>query len=283
MTQPETDKISTPARISAQLPLADVSVVECGQGVAAAFCTKLMALLGAEVIKVEPPKGDIVRRRGPFPRDIPDPENSGLFLYLNADKRGVTLDLTDPADRLRLNDLLAGADILIHNVPPLQRADCGLDSAALCRSFPSLIVSAISAYGGFGPRANYHAYELNAAHATGMAALTPRFSPYPELPPLKFHGHQAELQAGVHAAIATMGAFWHRLQNRSRTGDRRVRAGMHRADAEPFLSAVRRTAHQPPGRTGKRRPVGNLRMRRRRPRVHLWRRRAMAATGGSDG
>src|SRR5260370_34755152 len=64
------------------LPLAGVAVLECGQGVAAAFAAKMLALLGAEVIKVEPPQGDIARRRGPFPGDDEDPERSGLFLYL---------------------------------------------------------------------------------------------------------------------------------------------------------------------------------------------------------
>jgi crotonobetainyl-CoA:carnitine CoA-transferase CaiB-like acyl-CoA transferase len=199
-------------RSSTPLPLDDVTVVECGQGVAAAFAARLLGTFGATVIKVEPPEGDVTRRRGPFPDDIPDPDRSGLFLYLNAGKQGVTLDLEDQRDRRALDDLLAGADILIHNVPPARRVACRLESGALCANFPALVVTTVSAYGGFGPRANYHAYELNAAHASGMASLTPRFSPFPDLPPLKFGGHQAELQGGLHAAIATLGAWWHRLE-----------------------------------------------------------------------
>src|SRR6516225_11369356 len=100
-------------------PLLDLQVVECGEGVAAAFATKLMTLLGAQVVKVEPPQGDAVRRRGPFFNDEIDPENSGLFLYLNADKLGVTLDLTAPTDRARLDELLARADVLVHNILPV--------------------------------------------------------------------------------------------------------------------------------------------------------------------
>ncbi len=107
---------------SRSLALDGIRVVECGQGVAAAFATKLLALLGADVIKVEPPDGDITRRRGPFFDQSRDPNLSGLFLYLNADKSGVTLDLHDPAERRRLDDLLARADILIHNIPPAERA-----------------------------------------------------------------------------------------------------------------------------------------------------------------
>jgi len=78
----ETSGSSTPPA-----PLADVRVIECGEGVAAAFTTKLMALLGAQVIKVEPELGDRARRRGPFFNEEADPNNSGLFLYLNADKQ----------------------------------------------------------------------------------------------------------------------------------------------------------------------------------------------------
>jgi len=204
---------SSAVRTSASLPLAQLSVVECGQGVAAALAAKLFALWGARVIKVEPHEGDVARRRGPFPNDIPDPDQSGLFLYLNADKLGVTLDLQQARDRRTLDALLSGADILLHNVAPGQRAACGMESGALCERFPGLIVTAISAFGGFGPRAHYHAYELNAQHACGLAALTPRFSPFPELPPVKFCGHQAELHAGLHAAIATLGACWHRMSS----------------------------------------------------------------------
>ena len=78
---------------AARLPLAGVAVVECGEEVSAAFAAKLLAMLGAAVVKVEPPEGDISRRRGPFLGGVTDAERSGLFLYLNADKRGVTLDL----------------------------------------------------------------------------------------------------------------------------------------------------------------------------------------------
>ncbi len=195
---------------SAPLPLDEVTVVECGHGVSAAFAAKLLAAFGARVIKVEPPQGDVTRRRGPFPHDVPDPDKSGVFLYLNSGKRGVTLDLEDSHDRRALDHLLAGADILIHNIAPQRRATCELESAELCARYPGLVVTAISAYGGFGPRAHYHAYELQAAHGSGIASLTPRFSPFPDLPPLKFVGHQAELQGGLHAAFATLGAWWHR-------------------------------------------------------------------------
>ena len=117
----QTEKTAGVAPQNEACPLKDVSVVECGEGVAAAFATKLMALLGAQVVKVEPPHGDVVRRRGPFFSDQMDSEKSGLFLYLNADKNGVTLDLHSADERARLDELVASADVLVHNILPVDR------------------------------------------------------------------------------------------------------------------------------------------------------------------
>ena len=196
----------------AHLPLAGISVVECGQGVAAAYAAKLLTLLGAEVVKVEPPGGDITRRRGPFFDGKADPEMSGLSLYLNADKQGVTLDLQDPADRGRLDRLLADADILVHNIAPVDRAAVAMASDAISRSHPHLIVAAISPFGEHGPRADWRAYELNVAHASGQACTGPATSPFPDRPPLKFFGHQAEFQGGTYAAFASLAAYLHRIE-----------------------------------------------------------------------
>jgi len=198
---------------SAALPLSDLRVVECGEGVAAAFATKLMAILGAEVIKVERPAGDVTRERGPFFDDRVDPEQSGLFLYLNADKCGVTLNLSDPSDRARLDHLLASADVLVHNISLAERAVSRMETRSICASHPHLIVTNISAYGERGPRANYRAYELNVAHASGAAILAPLNSDRPELPPLKLFGHQMEFQGAIHAALATLAACFHRMKS----------------------------------------------------------------------
>jgi crotonobetainyl-CoA:carnitine CoA-transferase CaiB-like acyl-CoA transferase len=187
-------------------------VVECGQGVSAAFGAKMIADLGAEVIKVEPPGGDLTRRRGPFLNDKPDPEKSGLFVYLNTNKRAVTADLGKPEGRELLGRLLEKADILIHNVPPYERANQGLDSAALCAKYPGLIVASISMYGDRGPRANWRGYELNASNAGGWAYLSPGASPYPELPPLKPFGAQCDFQGGAHAALTSLAAMRHKLR-----------------------------------------------------------------------
>src|SRR5713101_4064820 len=93
--------------------LEGVKVLELGSMVSAAYATKLMADLGADVIKVEEPIGDRARQRGPFPGGIVDLEKSGLFLSLNTNKRGITLDLGQ--EKEQLSHLIAWADILVHN------------------------------------------------------------------------------------------------------------------------------------------------------------------------
>src|SRR5208337_2218388 len=198
---------------AAPLALAGVSVVECGQGVSAAFAAKLMALLGADVIKVEPPQGDLTRRRGPFPGDAEDPEKSSLFQYLNADKSGVVLDLMKAHDRELLNNLLAGADVLVHNLPPPERAAYGLDNHALSKAYPRLIATGISAFGDFGPYSAYRAYDLTAIHASGLGSLAPLGSPLPEMPPLKPPGQQAEFQGGLYAAAVIVAALLSRMKS----------------------------------------------------------------------
>jgi benzylsuccinate CoA-transferase BbsE subunit len=196
-----------------QSPFGALKIIECGRGISAAFATKLLADLGADVIKVEPPEGDLTRRRGPFSQAKPDPEGSGLFTYLNVNKRGVVADLTDPGGRELLSSLLARADVLIHNVAPSTRAGHGLESIALGRQYPRLVTAAISIFGETGPYANYHGYELTAANASGWAFVSPGASPHADLPPLRCVGDQCDFQAGVHTAMVALGAYLHRLKS----------------------------------------------------------------------
>lgn len=194
-------------------PLSGISIVECGQGVSAAFAAKLLADIGAEVVKVEPAGGDLTRRRGPFPGGNQDPEQGGLFQYLNTNKRGVMLDLKTAAGRARLDWLLSRADILIHNVPPVEQSAHGLVAADITVAHPELIVTEISIFGNSGPRSHYRGYELQAFHSGGIASLTPHGEPSAVRPPLKLYGHQAEFQAAAHAAFTTMAAYWHRMRS----------------------------------------------------------------------
>ena len=101
--------------------LEGLRVVELGQLVSAPYCGKLFADYGADVIKVEPPEtGDRARQWGPFPQDEPHPEKSGLFFFLNTNKRGITLDVTVPKGRDVFVELLRQTDLLIENNRPQQ-------------------------------------------------------------------------------------------------------------------------------------------------------------------
>ena len=118
--------------------LEGVRVIEFGQMASAPYCAKLFADFGADVIKVEPVVGDVARRWGPFPNDEPDPEKSGLFFFMNTNKRGVTLDVTTAHGREMFLELLKGADILIENNPPAQMRAWGLDYQTLSKANENL-------------------------------------------------------------------------------------------------------------------------------------------------
>ena len=112
--------------------LEGIRVVELGGGVSAAYCAKLFADYGAEVVKIEAPNtGDVSRSWGPFPKDVPDREKSGLFHCLNTNKRSVTLDVHDQGDREKIRALIADADVLIENNTPRQMRDWCLDFDSL--------------------------------------------------------------------------------------------------------------------------------------------------------
>lgn len=188
-----------------------MKVIELGGGVSAPYCGKVLANLGADVLKVEPPGGDPSRREGPFPADTPHPEKSGLFLALNVNKRGITLDLDAPDDRRRLLSLAEDADILVENLPPgaLDRSGLGYD--ALARTNPAIILVSITPFGRRGPYAGYKATDLVLFHMGGLAhgLIGPVEDPDAE-PPVRAGGHQADLVAGMAAATAGMIALYRR-------------------------------------------------------------------------
>ena len=196
----------------AEGPLTGLRVLEVGELVSAAYATKLLADLGADVVKIESPGGDAARRRGPFPDARRDPDASGLFCYLNANKRGVTLDLAAPAGRSAMDGLVARADVVVHNVHPSGRAALGLVYDRLAAINPRLVLASISPFGAVGPHAGYRATDLVSWCAGGLATLNGDPA-HPELPPLKAYGDQASFQAGLNATVPVLGALFERLQS----------------------------------------------------------------------
>ncbi len=190
--------------------LDDLRVVEYAHFVSGPYCGKLLADLGAEVIKVEPPGiGDVARRRGPFPDDIPHPERSGLFLYLNTNKLGVTLDLKSATGVKLFKELIKQADILIENNAPSLMEKLGLDYETLSGVNPRLIMTSITPFGQTGPYRDYKGGDLIGFHTGGMGYATPDWvENREEQPPLKAGGQQADFMAGTTAAVATLGAVF---------------------------------------------------------------------------
>src|SRR5262249_7985257 len=156
------------------------------------YCGKLLADMGAQVVKIERPgAGDRSRTRGPFPKDDPHPEKSGLFLYLNTNKQGVTLDIAQPPGMELLERLLATADVLIHNVPPPDMARVRLYYDRFKKINPKLIMTSIAPFGLSGPSRDWRAEDLTVWAAGGVCVLNGGGPEHPELPPLKTFGQQA--------------------------------------------------------------------------------------------
>lgn len=186
-----------------------VRVLELGNLASAAYACKLLADLGADVIKAEEPTGDAARRSGPFPNGVSDSEMSGLFLYLNTNKRGITLD--PPRERNVLDRLIGWSDILIHNYPPPRMRDLGIDYERFREINPRLVMCSITPFGLSGPYRDYNACELTIAHGGGWAWLSPNSSDRADLPPLKAAGHQGDFQAGLIGAMAAAAAYYRAL------------------------------------------------------------------------
>ena len=186
-----------------------VKVVEYCSFAAGPYCGKLFADLGAEVIKIEPPgTGDEARRRGPFLHDTPHPDLSGLFLYLNTNKLGITLNLDSSTGKTIFKQLITSADILIEDQPSGKMEELGLGYDTLKELNPRLVMTSITPFGQTGPYRNYRAYHLNTFHASGAGYLLPIGSPSLEREPIKGPGLIGEYDAGLSAAVATLGALY---------------------------------------------------------------------------
>ena len=182
-----------------------IRVVDLSQGIAGPYCTKLLADLGAEVIKVEPPEGDYARRLGPFPDDIPHHDKGGLFLHLNTNKKSVTLDLDTQSGRVVLRKLLASADVLVESETPGVMAVRELDYERLKDDFPNLVYCSVTPFGQTGPYAGFKGNSLAAMALSGLMYITGD----PDKEPLCTGGEPAEYFGALHAWVAILAALEH--------------------------------------------------------------------------
>jgi crotonobetainyl-CoA:carnitine CoA-transferase CaiB-like acyl-CoA transferase len=181
-----------------------LSVIDMGHYIAGPYCCRLMAALGANVIKVEPPWGEHSRRLGPFRDDIPDAENSGLFHYLNASKQGVTLNLKTQSGRGLFMEIAARADIIVENFEPRVLPSLGLDYEALRERNPGLVLTSISNFGQTGPYRDYKADEIGIHAISGEMYVAGES----DQPPLKKGGNFAQYIAATTALSATLAAMY---------------------------------------------------------------------------
>jgi len=174
-----------------------------------ALAGRLLADLGADVVKVEPPGGDPDRWRPPFAGGIAAADRSLPFLYRHANKRGAVIDLHDAAGRRRLAELCAGADILLENLGAERQAEYDLTPAAVRARHPHLIHVAVADFGLSGPRAAWRAEPLPAFAVSGALFA----SGFPDRPPCWLPGYAAHDCASAFAAVGALIAWLDRLRH----------------------------------------------------------------------
>jgi crotonobetainyl-CoA:carnitine CoA-transferase CaiB-like acyl-CoA transferase len=195
--------------------LEGIKVIELAQFISGPYCGLLLGGLGAEVTKIEDPGvGDISRRWGPFPGNRPHPDQSGLFIYLNRNKRGITLDIKKPTGRQLLIDLLKNANVLIEDMSPSLAQGLNLQYERLKEINPQLIVVSITPFGQTGPYRDYKAYAINASGIGGMSCIIGDPKREPLTPPFSL----GNFQTGIIAANAVMFALM---------AQRRIKKGQH--------------------------------------------------------
>jgi benzylsuccinate CoA-transferase BbsE subunit len=184
-------------------PLVGLRVLDLTRELRGAYCGRLLAEYGANVVLVEPPgRGNPWRHVGPFAGDDPHPEKSLFFLHYYANRRSVALNLDTAAGRDVLTVLTRHADVLIHDLPPARAGCLGLAADQLAAANPRLVVAAITMFGETGPECEHGGGDLIANAAGGLAALTGD----PARAPLRAGGDQGVHTAALHAAVAIMGA-----------------------------------------------------------------------------
>ena len=185
--------------------LADLRVLDLTD-LKGALCAKLLGDMGADVLKVEPPSGDPLRDIGPFLDGIPHRERSLLFWFYNTSKRGITLDLSQPAGQELCKKLLTQVDVVVESFAAGTLAKLGLGYEELKRLNPQLILTSITPFGQTGPYRDYCSSDTIAEALGGMVYVNGA----PDEPPLRGLGLQAYHSASFFAAIGTMSALWTR-------------------------------------------------------------------------
>ena len=172
----------------------------------AAFCGRLLADYGADVVKVEPPAGDESRRLGPYLDDVQDDEHSLDFLFYNTNKRSVTLDLEIEEGRALFRRLAADADVIIESFSRHYLSDLGIGYDALRADNPGLIMASVTPFGCNGEWADYQGDDLVVMAASGYMQITGE----PDEPPVRQGNEHSHYPAAQYAAVGILAALYYR-------------------------------------------------------------------------
>ncbi|MCY3572496.1 MAG: CoA transferase [Chloroflexi bacterium] len=195
-----TETTGEPRAGASTAALAGMTVLEDGGGIAASYAGKLLADLGADVIKVEVPGGDEVRRLSPFPKDEPRRERSGLHLFLDTNKRSVTLDLESAAGRRMYRGLARRCGTVITSRHIAEQRSLGLTWEDLSADAPEFNQVTITVFGIGTQREGWRAQSLIASLASGISYRIGD----PDRAPLGLPYDAPQFQGGIHAAIAAL-------------------------------------------------------------------------------
>ncbi len=179
--------------------LEGIRVLDLTQYEAGPACTQMLAWLGAEVIKIEPPGGEAGRVALSDTRG----EDAWFFLLLNSNKKGVTLNLKSPRGRAMFEAMAKTADVVVENLGPGAMDRLGLGYAALKRLNPRIIAASVKGFGSGGPYSDYKSFEWIAQAMGGAMSMTGA----PDGPPTKAIGGLADTGAGLHTAIGILAAI----------------------------------------------------------------------------
>lgn len=203
-----TSGVASPPATGGAGPLAGLRVIEMARVLAGPWAGQTLADLGAEVIKVEAPRGDDTRQWGPPFVTRGEDVSASYFHSTNRGKASVTIDFRDDAGKARLLDLLGDADILIENYKVGGLAKYGLDYDSLKGQFPSLIYCSITGFGQTGPYARRAGYDFIIQGMSGLMSVTGD----PEGQPQKSGVAITDLFTGVYATTAILAAIHARAQ-----------------------------------------------------------------------
>ncbi len=211
-------------------PLSGIRVLDCSRVLAGPFATMLLADLGAEVTKLEPPSGDESRSWGPPWWGAPEERRSAYFASVNRNKRSLVVDLRTDGGRRVLDRLATRSDLLVHNARPSRADRLGLAADRLAGAHPHLVVAAIGAFPG--QDAERPAYDLLAQATSGLMSITGE----PDGPPVKVGVAVLDLLAGLEAAIGALAALVAR--GRATATAQRVDVGLVEASVTALVGVL---------------------------------------------